>query len=302
VPKRHDLCCFFREMECNEAETNKLDECIPVPVSFGDKLGRRFVAAIALFGPATVVFVSQYLLARHHSGQLAKETQQPPRHTIEAAMVTSEASPVITPPITVDVIATPPRSLTDQPAVLQLTTQPSGASFAVYTGIIADKAPPSSPPLRSGTSPATVEDLRAGNYTIFFHKEGWPDSRTEIELPAGQAVPVAYTFPHGELTITSDPAGAEILLGASSLGFTPLKVDLPSGEMELTARLKNFPDRKQSVSINENSTPTINFQMRTHRHTTAVRPAPTPSLIDKVGRSLKRLFGENSTPTPRRKR
>jgi hypothetical protein len=291
------------EMRGEEVEANEVDDSIPIPLTFWQKLGQRFVAGIALFGPAATIFLIQYLCTRHGLIQAVTETQPPTGYAIETAKSAPEATPAPTAPITVDMIAAPPRSVTDQPASLQLTTRPTGATFAVYAGIIADRASPTSPtPLRSGTSPGTVDELRGGNYTIFFHKDGWPDNCTEVELQAGQILPVAYAFPHSELTITSDPSGAEILLGTVSLGFTPLKVDLPPGQLELTARLKNFPDRKQTLTVSDNSTTTIDFQMRARRRTARVKPKSTPSLMDRVGGSLKHLFGGNSTPAPRRKR
>src|SRR5437763_9127691 len=119
-------------------------------------------------------------------------------------------------------IASPLRSVADQPAALQLTTIPAGATFAVYPGIIADKAVPASAPLRTGTAPGTADDLHGGNYTIFFHKEGWPDSRAEVELQGGEVRPVEYAFFHGEVTITSVRNGGEILYGTVSLVFSTL--------------------------------------------------------------------------------
>jgi len=289
-------------MECEEVQANEVDDCIPAAVTFRQKLGTRFVAVIALFGPAAAVFLTPYLSSRHQLIQAVTETQPTIGYAKETAKSAPEPTPAPTAPITVDMIAAPPRSFTDQPAALQLTTKPTGATFAVYAGIIADKTAPTYPaPLRSGTAPGMVDELRGGNYTIFFHKEGWPDSRTEVELQANQVLPVAYAFPHGELTITSDPSGAEILLGTVSLGFTSLTVDLPAGQLELTARLKNFPDRKQTLTVSDNSTPTIDFQMRARRRAARARPAPTPSLIDKVGGSLKHLFGGNPTPPPRKR-
>src|SRR5256714_5209622 len=212
----------------------------------------------------------------------------------------TEVRPPATAPITVDMSASPLRSVADQPAALQLTTIPAGATFAVYPGMIADEAAPASAPLRTGTAPGTAEDLRGGNYTIFFHKDGWPDSRTEVQLQAGEVRPVEYAFFHGEVTITSVPNGAEILCGTVSLGFTPLTVSLPAGDQVLTARLKNYPDRAQNVTVNENATSTIEFQMGVRRH--IAKAKPTPSFLGKVGGSLKHLFGGNSTPPPRRKR
>jgi PEGA domain len=290
-------------MECEGVEADELDDCIPAPFTFWQKIGQRFVAVIALFGPATAVFLTQYFSSRHELIQSVMEAQAPTGYAIETAKSAPEPIPAPTAPITADMIAALPPPVTDQPASLSLTTKPTGAAFAVYGGIIDDTLPPASlAPLRTGTSPGTVDELPGGNYTIFFHKDGWPNTRTEVEVQAGQMLPVAYAFPHAELTITSDPSGAEILLGTVSLGFTPLKVDLPAGQLELTARLKNFPDRKQTVTVNDNSTSTIDFQMHILRRTVTSKPKPTPSLMDRVGSSLKRLFGGNSTPPTRRKR
>src|SRR2546423_4672892 len=127
-------------MECEEIEaTNEVDDCIPIPVTFRQKLGPRFVAAIALFGPAAAVFLMQHLSSRHELIQVVTETQPPTGYTIETAAATPapQITPAPTAPVTVDVIAAPPRSVTDQPATLQLTTKPAGAVFAVYAGIIA---------------------------------------------------------------------------------------------------------------------------------------------------------------------
>src|SRR5437870_9709255 len=41
------------EMECEEVEvTGGLDDCIPAPVTFWQKMGSRLVVIVALFGPA----------------------------------------------------------------------------------------------------------------------------------------------------------------------------------------------------------------------------------------------------------
>ena len=286
-----------------------VDGGTPAALSFWQRNGPRMVALVALVGPAAAVFLTQHWHSRSELIQKLKETQPPTGYAIETTKAAPELSPpapeispAATAPITVDMTASPPQSVTDQPAALQLTTKPAGATFAVYPGIIADKAAAASAPLRTGTSPGTAEELRGGNYTIFFHKDGWPDSRTEVQLEAGEVRPVEYAFFHGEVTITSVPNGAEILCGTVSLGFTPLTVSLPAGDQVLTARLKNYPDRIQNVTIDENATSTIEFQMRTRRRTAKVKPTPPPSLVERVGGSLKHLFRGNPTPPPRRKR
>jgi hypothetical protein len=297
-------------MECEEGQPmEKVDSGTPAALSFWQRIGPRVVALIALVGPAAAIFLTQHWHSRPELIQDLKETQPTTGYAIEttkAAPEVSSPAPEISPaastPITVDMIASPPRSVTDQPAALQLTTKPAGATFAVYPGIIADKTAPASAPLRTGTAPGTAEELHGGNYTIFFHKDGWPDSRTEVQLQAGEVRPVEYAFFHGEITITSVPNGAEILCGMVSLGFTPLTVALPAGKQVLTARLKNYPDRIQNVTVDENATSTIEFQMRVRRRIAKAKPTPPPPLIERVGGSLKHFFGGNPTPPPRRKR
>jgi hypothetical protein len=286
-----------------------MDGGTPAAVSFWQRIGPRVVALIALVGPAAAVFLTQHWHSRPELIRDLKRTQPTTGYAIETTRAAPEVippapeiSPAATAPITVNMTASPPQSVTDQPAALQLTTKPAGATFAVYPGIIADKDAPASAPLRTGTSPGTAEELRGGNYTIFFHKDGWPDSRTEVQLQAGEVRPVEYAFFHGEVTITSVPNGAEILCGTVSLGFTPLTVALPAGNQVLTARLKNYPDRTQNVTIDENATSTIEFQMRTRWRVAKSKPTPPPPLIERVGGSLKHLFGGNATPPPRRKR
>jgi len=289
-------------MECKEGKPREdVDTGVQAAPPFWLRIVLR-AALLALVGLAAEAFLTQDWPEFRHK---LRETQPTTGYAIETTATkaapavnhpVTEVSPTATAPITVDMIASPLRSVADQPAALQLTTIPAGATFAVYPGIIADKAVP------AGTAPGTADDLHGGNYTIFFHKEGWPDSRAEVELQAGEVRPVEYAFFHGEVTITSVPNGAEILCGTVSLGFTPLTVALPAGNQVLTARLKNYPDRTQNVAVNENATPTIEFQMRMRRHIAKAKPTPTPSFLGKVGGSLKHLFGGNSTPPPRRKR
>jgi len=189
-------------------------------------------------------------------------------------------------------------------AMLQLTTTPSGASFAIYPGVIANKSAPTLTPLRSGTTPDSIDDIPPGRYTLFFYNDGWPNDRAEISVNAGESVPVDYTFPHGGANITSAPDGAEIFLGTRSLGNTPLSVDLPLGKQKLIARLPDLPERSQMVTIGS-ATPTIvSFQMNARTRSSRPKATPTPSALDKIGQSLKHVFGgsKSPTPAPRKKR
>ena len=215
--------------------------------------------------------------------------------TVAAASTIAESSPRS------ESMLMPTTKVPGNNAVVQLTTTPSGASYTVYPGVIANKTAPPTEPMRRGTSPGSIEDLPPGRYTFFFHNDGWPDDRAEVSVDAGETVPVDYTFPHGTATITSAPDGAEIFLGARSLGNTPLTVDLPLGKLKLIARLPDMPERSQAVTIGSAAPATINFEMKA-RHSGRAKPKPTPSALDKLGQSLKHVFGgKSSSPAPRKK-
>jgi serine/threonine protein kinase len=189
-----------------------------------------------------------------------------------------------------------------QNGTLQLTTSPPGATFAIYPGVTAGSAG-ATPPLRSGTAPESVADMPPGRYTIFLHSEGWPDNRTEVSLNAGENLPISYTFPHGTATITSTPDGAEIFLGERSLGHTPLAVDLPPGKQSLTGRHPNFPNRTQIVAMETDKSVNVTFQFHGRgRSSSKSKPTPTPTALDKLGNTLKKVFGPKASPSPAKSR
>lgn len=188
-------------------------------------------------------------------------------------------------------VGAPPRN-----GMLQLSTTPPGASFAIYAGIIAGEAAPESAPLRAGAAPESIGDLAPGRYTLFFQNEGWPQERTEVSLGAGETLPVEYIFPHGSANITSTPDGAEIFLGPRSLGHAPLTVDLPLGKQELTARHPDRPERSQMVTIESGAPVTVAFQLRAQACSSRAKSRAPESTFEKIGRSLKNFFSPKRPP------
>jgi serine/threonine protein kinase len=188
-------------------------------------------------------------------------------------------------------------------ATIVITTNPPGAEFTVYSGVIAGKSTATAP-FRSGTAPDSVVDLPPGRYTLFFHRDGWPDDRAEVSVSAGESVPVDYTFPHGSATITSTPDGAEIFLGKRSLGTAPLTVDLPLGKHTLNARLPNMSERTEVATIDAAVPATVKFQLRSQsRSSSRAKSTPPPSALDKIGQSFKHIFGgSDESTTKSRKR
>ncbi|MDQ2659786.1 MAG: PEGA domain-containing protein, partial [Verrucomicrobiota bacterium] len=117
-----------------------------------------------------------------------------------------------------------------------------------------------------------------------------------------ETLPLNYTYPHGTITVTSAPDGAEIFLNTTSLGRTPLTVDLPTGKQPLVALFPDRGEKTQSVIVEDGQTTTIAFERKSRATSSSRRrPTPPPSLMDKVGQSLKHVFSSGSKPPQRRK-
>ena len=114
-------------MECEEGQPIEgVDGGTPAALSFWQRNGPRMVALVALVGPAAAVFLTQHWHSRSELIQKLKETQPPTGYAIETtkaapevSLPAPEADPTATAAITVDIIASPPRSVTHQPAALQ---------------------------------------------------------------------------------------------------------------------------------------------------------------------------------------
>ena len=299
----------------------KPNKLLSAVTAFAKKLDRRGAAlagaalplillAFMMFYPRKAEPVAPVKKPAKRGAALAYAIEKPAAPAVSAAEMAEPQPKIAAPetvaaePATTDEEATPKTRSTKVPsknATLQLTTTPSGASFSIYPGVIANKTAPDAAPLRSGSTPGTVEDLPPGRYTLFFHNPGWPDDRAEVSVNAGEAVPVDYSFPHGSANITSTPDGAEIFLGSQSLGNAPLTADLPLGKQKLTAKLPNMSERSQTVTIGSQAAATVTFDMNARTHSSKAKPKPTPSAFDKLGQSLKHVFGGKTTPAPKKK-
>lgn len=263
---------------------------------------RRVVAAavgiIALAGTSAA-----YLHSRAVARAIAKDAVAAPANGYGTEVLTK-------PPATLRVPSSraneAPRALPTAEATtskINLTSTPTGATYAIYRGVFTERATTGTAPLRSGTTPDAIEDLPPARYTIFFSAEGWPDNHAEISPQPGEELPVDYTFQHGTVLVTSAPAGAEVFWGDTPVGSTPVTLDLPPGPQDLTARYPSLSEKSQTVTVEESKTARLTFQLaRTRNKFSRTKPTPTPSALDKVGTSLKKLFSGGKTNAPPKKR
>lgn len=257
-----------------------------------------FRVAVAALVIGLVIAVTGLLVSPYPGRIMAFFRPAAPAKSVispEAPPSLAEVTPAATAPPALD--RPPPASTPEQMGRVRLATTPAGSKYALYPESLIELPPPTTAPLRVGTTPAEVEGLPAGHYTVFFQNLGWAVDCAEITVAAGEAVPLDFNFPHGRAEITSEPEGAQIFHRERWLGKAPLTVELPPGEQQLVARMTDRPERTQTVKIENLGTTTISFAMRTVVSRRA-RETPTPSALEKLTRSVKKVF--KSEPTPKR--
>jgi hypothetical protein len=111
---------------------------------------------------------------------------------------------------------------------LAVTSNPPGLPYALKV-----KGDPI--PLATGSTPLAAADTPAGDYDVTVTRDGWPPQEKTVTVGRGQNQQVVFDFPSGKVSISSDPAGAEVKVGDDSLGETPLEIpDTPAGQVSYT--------------------------------------------------------------------
>jgi hypothetical protein len=174
-----------------------------------------------------------------------------------------------------------------QPVVtaVQLTSEPAGLQY-VITGTAGD--------LVTGTTPASMYNLPAGDYQATLKRDGWQNFTVPFHLAPKAPVTIDHSFPEGTVTITSTPPGASIFVGTRLLGTAPVTVSLPPGDTELSAKLTGMSDRVHPITITGGEETTLAFNMKSgessavHHHHHLNKPTPSP--LVRLGDSIKSFF------------
>ena len=101
--------------------------------------------------------------------------------------------------------------------------------------------------------------LPPGKYALTAHSEGWPDIRQDVTVDAGRTTEVTVNFKSGSLRLDSDPTGAIVRLGTTTIGKTPLVIPpkLPPGvcQLSLESSVRGRPSPSRSPSWRTSSPP-----------------------------------------------
>lgn len=145
---------------------------------------------------------------------------------------------------------------------LDIRSEPAGARAFVdgqYVGLT---------PVRFGAQEGTRE--------VRIEREGYEAFRSRVSLRGGSTqlvdtdlTPVRRT---GTLNFTSQPRGAEVIVGGRSLGTTPLnRVTLDEGSYEVRFRLPGYEDRIVDVRVQAGGNRTVSAELRALRGTLVVQ-------------------------------
>ncbi|MBP7142492.1 MAG: TonB family protein [Opitutaceae bacterium] len=110
--------------------------------------------------------------------------------------------------------------LTRQIGGLEIISEPAGLAFELRQA----SEKPDSPPMRTGTTPATLGELIVGEYTVTLLRPGWNPVTSTAKVSSLSTTQVVPLFPTARLMITSTPSGAAVMRNEELLGTTPLQL------------------------------------------------------------------------------
>ena len=148
--------------------------------------------------------------------------------------------------IKADEVARPPKFILQRALrSLSIESEPAGLAFELKAGETL---------IQSGTAPATVPELRVGEYTLSMSHEG-RNKTLAVQLEKEGTPPAKIIFGSKKYLITSVPKGAEILCDGRFIGTANCEVDLMEGPHNLVARYKTWPDDLRPIKAEPGGEP-----------------------------------------------
>ena len=143
---------------------------------------------------------------------------------------------------------------------LRLSSVPEGVEFKLIRTDEVEEL------VQMGKTPATIEQLDAGEYQVHMALNGWPDYHEKVKVDSNRNASVSHIFSRGGLKITSDPSEAEVWLTTDAslpsrkLGTTPLNAsELPVGRHRLELRYRDWPPIQRTVEVREGEAVALDF-------------------------------------------
>ncbi|MBN2367175.1 MAG: serine/threonine protein kinase [Calditrichaeota bacterium] len=108
-----------------------------------------------------------------------------------------------------------------------------------------------------GTTPREGEELRTGRHMLLLRKRGYSDYSSSFTVREGETTRISPVLEAlASITVTSEPAGAMVLLNDNSIGTTPLSDrTVKAGTYRMTLRKAGYRDDTATITLSpdENS-------------------------------------------------
>jgi len=170
----------------------------------------------------------------------AEPVSKPPEKPVSSAKQRSRPVRVTSSPMTSG------RNAAPGSGEMRLTSYPSGAQVQIDGWTEPTWITPFSSP-----------SMSAGKHSVVFSKGGYITQTQTAEVAAGQTTTLHATLPVSvsTLSVTSDPAGAAILVDGKETGrLTPAKIAVEKGGHKIVVRKTGFADASVSTDITEGET------------------------------------------------
>jgi TolB-like protein len=132
---------------------------------------------------------------------------------------------------------------------IQINSTPSGA--IVY---IDEK--------KVGNTPYLVEKMKIGDYKLRLQKRGYQDYEGSLVVLEEKLTEISSTLlPFYQLSVFSEPDGADIFINGESLGKTPFNKQMTKGIYEILVKKSNFVDWSKKIELNQSGKVTAQLQL-----------------------------------------
>lgn len=129
-------------------------------------------------------------------------------------------------------------SLNRLAGALKITSEPGVATYELHPANQLMVAPESR---LSGSTPASLDDLSPGDYSVTLKREGWTPHTQIVSITRNATTVLRWEWPNGVVKITSTPPGATVSQDGKALGTTPLSLsDQRPGETRYEVTLDHF--------------------------------------------------------------
>lgn len=139
---------------------------------------------------------------------------------------------------------------------LTVTSTPPGATLLIDGGEETEY-----------TTNVTIPDMPVGSYAVSVAHPHYEEAEEEwVDVTADETTTVHFDLQPltGSLSVTSDPAGAQVFIdGGEDTGMTTdaLLDDVIIGEHTISVRLAGYGDEQQTVTVTEDDTAEVSFTL-----------------------------------------